>query len=102
MNTLMLCVGTSPHWNSSMQFLIRDVEQDILCLTVYDRDFFSPDGEDILYLERFVFWTFCLQDVLSLGRFVLRTFCLKGVLSLRAKEKEKIAIQYSYKSYIVS
>jgi hypothetical protein len=27
-----------------MQFLIRDVEQDILCLTVYDRDFFAPDG----------------------------------------------------------
>ena len=36
--------GTNPHWNTSMQFLIRDVEQDILCLTVYDRDFFAPDG----------------------------------------------------------
>ena len=35
--------GSSPHWNSSMQFLIKDISQDILCLTVYDRDYFSPD-----------------------------------------------------------
>ena len=28
-----------------MQFLIKDVTQDILCLTVFDRDFFSPNGE---------------------------------------------------------
>ena len=37
--------GTNPHWNSSMQFLIKDLHQDILCLTVFDRDLFSPDGE---------------------------------------------------------
>ena len=98
----MLCVGTSPHWNSSMQFLIRDVEQDILCLTVYDRDFFSPDGEDILYLERFVFWTFCLQDVLSLGRFVFRTFCLNDVLSLRRFACASLDhVVFSYDSVIV-
>ena len=36
--------GTNPHWNASMQFLIKDLTQDILCLTVFDRDFFSPDG----------------------------------------------------------
>ena len=28
-----------------MQFLIKDLHQDILCLTVFDRDLFSPDGE---------------------------------------------------------
>jgi len=35
--------GCNPHWNSSMQFLIRDLQEDILCLTVFDRDFFSPN-----------------------------------------------------------
>jgi len=35
--------GCNPHWNASMQFLIKDISQDILCLTVFDRDFFSPN-----------------------------------------------------------
>eukprot|EP00092_Neocalanus_flemingeri_P031088 GFUD01033768.1.p1 GENE.GFUD01033768.1~~GFUD01033768.1.p1 ORF type:complete len:485 (-),score=138.51 GFUD01033768.1:275-1729(-) len=35
--------GCNPHWNASMQFLIKDMAQDILCLTVFDRDFFSPN-----------------------------------------------------------
>jgi len=26
-----------------MQFMVKDVEQDIICLTVFDRDFFSPN-----------------------------------------------------------
>ena len=42
--------GTNPHWNASMQFLIKDLTQDILCLTVFDRDFFSPDGGSNLTL----------------------------------------------------
>jgi len=35
--------GCSPHWNTSMQFLVRDINQEILCLTVYDRDYFAPN-----------------------------------------------------------
>lgn len=27
-----------------MQFLIKDLEQDVLCVTVLDRDYFSPNG----------------------------------------------------------
>ena len=34
----------NPKWNSSMQFIVRDVEQDTLCITVYDRDLYSPNG----------------------------------------------------------
>ena len=34
----------NPRWNASMQFLIRDVERDTLCFTVYDRDLYSPNG----------------------------------------------------------
>eukprot|EP00057_Strongylocentrotus_purpuratus_P016006 XP_011670480.1 PREDICTED: intersectin-1 [Strongylocentrotus purpuratus] len=33
----------NPIWDSSMQFIVRDLEQDVLCITVYDRDFFSPN-----------------------------------------------------------
>ena len=39
----MVVAGSNPHWNSSMQFLIKDLSQDILSLTVFDRDYFSPD-----------------------------------------------------------
>ncbi|XP_074658567.1 intersectin-1-like isoform X3 [Tubulanus polymorphus] len=37
-------IGTlNPKWNSSMQFTIKDVQQDVLCITVYDRDLFTPN-----------------------------------------------------------
>uniref|UniRef100_A0A8D9BKH2 Intersectin-2 n=2 Tax=Cacopsylla melanoneura TaxID=428564 RepID=A0A8D9BKH2_9HEMI len=32
-----------PKWNSSMQFLIKDVREDVLCLTVFDKGHYSPD-----------------------------------------------------------
>ncbi|XP_077540159.1 dynamin associated protein 160 isoform X4 [Haemaphysalis longicornis] len=36
--------GTSnPQWNSSMQFLVRDLRRDVLCLTVFNRELFSPN-----------------------------------------------------------
>ena len=27
-----------------MQFLVKDLNQDVLCITVLDRDYFSPNG----------------------------------------------------------
>ncbi|XP_033111617.1 intersectin-1-like [Anneissia japonica] len=33
----------NPKWNCNMQFIVRDLNQDVLCLTVYDKDFLSPD-----------------------------------------------------------
>ncbi|XP_055889839.1 intersectin-1-like [Biomphalaria glabrata] len=33
----------NPRWNASMQFMIRDVDRDTLCFTVYDRDLYSPN-----------------------------------------------------------
>ncbi|XP_064618193.1 intersectin-1-like isoform X1 [Liolophura sinensis] len=33
----------NPKWNTSMQFTIKDLQQDVLCITVYDRDLFSPN-----------------------------------------------------------
>ena len=28
-----------------MSFIVKDLQQDVLCITVFDRDFFSPNGE---------------------------------------------------------
>ncbi|XP_060226727.1 intersectin-1 isoform X3 [Meriones unguiculatus] len=33
----------NPRWNSNCQFFIRDLEQEVLCITVFERDQFSPD-----------------------------------------------------------
>ncbi|XP_048577434.1 intersectin-1 isoform X3 [Nematostella vectensis] len=33
----------NPKWNSTMTFTVKDMEQDVLCITVFDRDFFSPN-----------------------------------------------------------
>lgn len=41
-----VCQATqNPKWNSSMQFILRDLQQDVLCITVFDRDLFSPNGK---------------------------------------------------------
>lgn len=33
----------NPRWNASMQFLVKDLNQDVLCISVFDRDLFSPN-----------------------------------------------------------
>ncbi|XP_043196241.1 intersectin-1-like isoform X3 [Amphibalanus amphitrite] len=33
----------NPRWNHSMQFLVKDVRDDVLCISVFDRDYFSPN-----------------------------------------------------------
>ena len=35
----------NPKWNSNMQFFIKDPKQDVLCITVFDKDYFSPNGK---------------------------------------------------------
>lgn len=35
----------NPKWNFNCQFHIRDVYQDVLCITIYERDPFAPDGQ---------------------------------------------------------
>lgn len=47
----------NPKWNSNCQFFIRDLEQEVLCITVFERDQFSPDGE----------WTVALRAPLVLS-----------------------------------
>ncbi|CDQ59650.1 intersectin-2-like [Salvelinus sp. IW2-2015] len=33
----------NPKWNFNCQFNIRDLYQDVLCITIFERDQFSPD-----------------------------------------------------------
>ncbi|KAF3849768.1 hypothetical protein F7725_019487 [Dissostichus mawsoni] len=35
----------NPKWNFNCQFFIKDLYQDILCITVFEKDQFSPDGQ---------------------------------------------------------
>ena len=37
-----------------MTFTVKSLEQDVLCITVFDRDLFSPNGK-ITNHERFLF-----------------------------------------------
>ncbi|KAJ8400295.1 hypothetical protein AAFF_G00396780, partial [Aldrovandia affinis] len=34
----------NPKWNFNCQFFIKDLYQDVLCITVLERDLFAPDG----------------------------------------------------------
>lgn len=42
--TKVISSTLNPKWNASMQFTIRDLQEDVLCITVYDRDLFTPNG----------------------------------------------------------
>lgn len=33
-----------PLWDTSMQFQVKDLLEDTLCITVFDKGYYSPDG----------------------------------------------------------
>ncbi|KFM70234.1 Intersectin-1, partial [Stegodyphus mimosarum] len=33
----------NPRWNESMQFVVKNLHEDVLCISVFDRDLFSPN-----------------------------------------------------------
>ncbi|ODM95301.1 Intersectin-2 [Orchesella cincta] len=41
--TRVIRATLNPKWNDSMQFSVKDLHEDILCVTVYDRDYFAPN-----------------------------------------------------------
>ncbi|XP_069671614.1 intersectin-1 isoform X3 [Periplaneta americana] len=41
--TKVVPATSEAQWNSTMQFLIKDLQEDVLCLTVFDRGHFSPN-----------------------------------------------------------
>ena len=61
----------NPKWNFNCQFFIRDIYQDVLCLTVFEKDQFSPDGEFVqqppLYSRLVVLNVSCLFKIFSVA-----------------------------------
>ena len=54
----------NPKWNSQMIFTVKDIDQDVLCVTVFDRDFFSPNGKFVyLFVCFFVCFTARCLDI---------------------------------------
>lgn len=44
-------LGTNcPLWDTSMQFLVKDLHEDTLCITVFDKGYYTPDGKEIIIL----------------------------------------------------
>ncbi|XP_046999743.1 intersectin-1 [Schistocerca americana] len=41
--TPVVASTTNPRWNASMQFLVKDLKEDVLCITVFDRGHFCPN-----------------------------------------------------------
>jgi len=58
--TKVVSATSEVQWNATMQFLIKDLQEDVLCLTVFDRGHFSPNGEQSNY---FVIHTHSLLPV---------------------------------------
>ena len=46
--TKVISNNLNPKWNASMQFSIQNVDTDTLCITVFDRDLFSPNGKSVI------------------------------------------------------
>ena len=57
----------NPKWNASMQFTIKDLHEDVLCITVYDRDLFTPNGQSPIKYKNI-----CLLSVMCDVTFLVR------------------------------
>jgi len=43
--------GPNPQWQASMQFLVKDLQEDSLCITVFERGQFKPDGKVLVDID---------------------------------------------------
>lgn len=48
--TKVIANTLNPRWNASMQFLVKNLHEDVLCISVFDRDLFSPNGNSFCCL----------------------------------------------------
>jgi len=53
----------NPKWNDSMQFSVKDLSEDILSFTVYDKDYFSPDRKSTFH--ELPNWNFVLSNLVE-------------------------------------
>nr|CAD7204747.1 unnamed protein product [Timema douglasi] len=50
--TLAVQATSEARWNATMQFLVKDLKEDVLCITVFDRGHFSPNGGNVRSVEK--------------------------------------------------
>lgn len=43
----------NPKWNAPMQFLLYDFHEDLIHISIFDHEFFSPNGSSRLLLSPF-------------------------------------------------
>ena len=67
--TKVISNNLNPKWNASMQFSIQNVDTDTLCITVYDRDLFSPNGKTTVEFSE-------MCPCSSLYRMLTQTHCV--------------------------
>ena len=51
--TSVIANTCNPKWNANMQFFIQNPNEDVLCITVFDKDYFSPNGKKKLLFNFF-------------------------------------------------
>lgn len=47
--TVVVSGSDCPMWDASMQFQVKDLVEDTLCITVFDKGYYSPDGDFFQY-----------------------------------------------------
>jgi len=57
-----------PKWDASMQFLVKNIQDDILCVTVFNKDQYSPDGNllniyNVLFIYNSRIFVFIICDI---------------------------------------
>lgn len=80
----------NPKWNSNCQFFIKDLEQDVLCITVFERDQFSPDGK----------WHFSFFSLVLCSKQLFQTYIVSGgekcvVVAVCMHGKSQVSYSYS-------
>lgn len=48
--TIVVSGTDCPLWDASMQFQVKDLHEDTLCITVFDKGYYSPDGKEFFPL----------------------------------------------------
>ena len=92
-----------PRWNASMQFFPNNLSEDVICLTVFGKDYFSPDGEDYLFEKmEVIFLRFELPWIACMVWLVCRVCCISTLFKICVGPFSNIRWDISKKSWPLS
>ena len=81
--TSVIANTCNPKWNANMQFFIQNPNEDVLCITVFDKDYFSPNGK-----KNFSFLTFIII-IIIIYYFIFTEFLGRTEIRISALIHEK-------------